>query len=168
MPTSVAPLYLPQPGLTDTEVVGYFVQNDSPHLSGNLPFITAVGLNGLLEDGYLVGEHHSVAATALRLRHPLVEPEQRVAPLQSTPGQLAARGVVLYHHVDVFQTGQELVGKAIDGLGYQFFETLSIHYLKYSPDGVSALCGSILTARTCSVKPVARQRLWQETRPRLL
>ncbi len=57
----------------NAEVVSYLVTHNLLHLSFNLLVISTYALNGLLEDGYPVGQHQVVATPSLGLGYSLVE-----------------------------------------------------------------------------------------------
>ncbi len=121
-------LNLPQPGITDAEVMGYLMPDHLPDLDSNITFVATPGLDGLLEDGNLVREHHPIASTAPGLRYPLVETEQDVATLQLAPGHLVSRRTVLDHHADILQPGEELPRQSGYNLSDQRVDPSLVHY----------------------------------------
>lgn len=132
-----------------------FVVYHAPYLGDNLGRVVASGLDGFLEDGYLVRGNQSVVRTSSGQRYPFVKAEQRLAPGQPGLGQLFPGRRHLDHNINVLQPGQQFLRQGLNGFDYQLLKPCPRHCHVFFPTMLTVIfpgCQAGMTPQGTIVK----------------
>ncbi len=129
-----------QPGITDTEVMGYFMFYYLLYFGDDFVIIIAHGLNRLLEYGYFVRRHHAVVTVPIGQRYALIEAEEGMTAPEPRLPQLSRRRLVFHHHINIVQPGSELIRQRFNRRGHKFLKPSLIHY--FNPTILPVFAGS--------------------------